>query len=64
MTGSWVFASQPGLSFGPREFQPRRPLRTDGHKDPMLYLASQSPRRRELLGRLGLPFGIIDLDLP
>jgi len=30
----------------------------------MLYLASQSPRRRELLGRLGLPFGIIDLDLP
>lgn len=33
-------------------------------KDPMLYLASQSPRRRELLGRLGLPFGIIDLDVP
>lgn len=30
----------------------------------MLYLASQSPRRRELLGRLGLPFGIIDLDIP
>ena len=30
----------------------------------MLYLASQSPRRRELLGRLGLPFGIIDLDVP
>ncbi|GAB3386420.1 Maf family protein [Lysobacter fragariae] len=30
----------------------------------MLYLASKSPRRRELLGRLGLPFGIIDLDLP
>lgn len=30
----------------------------------MLYLASQSPRRRELLGRLGLPFGIIDLNLP
>jgi len=30
----------------------------------MLHLASKSPRRRELLGRLGLPFGIIDLDLP
>jgi septum formation protein len=30
----------------------------------MLYLASQSPRRRELLGRLGLPFGLIDLDVP
>jgi septum formation protein len=33
-------------------------------KEPMLYLASKSPRRRELLGRLGLPFGIIDLDIP
>ncbi|MFK3649112.1 Maf family protein [Lysobacter enzymogenes] len=30
----------------------------------MLYLASQSPRRRELLGRLGLAFGLIDLDVP
>lgn len=30
----------------------------------MLYLASQSPRRRELLGRLGLEFGILELDLP
>lgn len=30
----------------------------------MLYLASQSPRRRELLGRLGLEFGLIDLDVP
>lgn len=30
----------------------------------MLYLASQSPRRRELLGRLGLEFGILDLDIP
>lgn len=30
----------------------------------MLYLASQSPRRRELLGRLGLEFGLIDLDIP
>lgn len=30
----------------------------------MLYLASKSPRRRELLGRLGLSFGMLDLDLP
>lgn len=30
----------------------------------MLYLASQSPRRRELLARLGLEFGRIDLDVP
>lgn len=30
----------------------------------MLYLASQSPRRRELLGRLGLAFGLLDLDVP
>ena len=30
----------------------------------MLHLASRSPRRAELLGRLGLEFGVIDLDLP
>jgi septum formation protein len=30
----------------------------------MLYLASKSPRRRELLGRLGVAFGLIDLDIP
>lgn len=30
----------------------------------MLYLASKSPRRHELLGRLGLPFGVLDLDIP
>ena len=30
----------------------------------MLYLASQSPRRRELLGRLGLPFAGLDVDVP
>ena len=29
----------------------------------MLHLASRSPRRAELLGRLGLDFGVIDLDL-
>ena len=30
----------------------------------MLYLASKSPRRRELLGRLGVAFGVLDLDIP
>jgi septum formation protein len=30
----------------------------------VLYLASQSPRRRELLKRLGLRFGIVDVDVP
>lgn len=30
----------------------------------MLHLASRSPRRRELLARLGLSFGVLDLDIP
>jgi len=30
----------------------------------MLYLASRSPRRSELLARLGLVFGVLDLDVP
>lgn len=30
----------------------------------MLHLASRSPRRAELLARLGLDFGVIDLDIP
>jgi septum formation protein len=30
----------------------------------MLYLASQSPRRRELLAQLGRPFATLDLDVP
>ena len=30
----------------------------------MLYLASQSPRRRELLAHLGQPFATLDLDVP
>lgn len=30
----------------------------------MLHLASQSPRRRALLGRLGLTFGVLDVDVP
>ncbi|QIK80196.1 septum formation protein Maf [Lysobacter sp. HDW10] len=30
----------------------------------MLYLASKSPRRADLLARLGVPFGLLDLDLP
>jgi len=29
-----------------------------------LHLASKSPRRRELLAKLGLDFGVLDLDLP
>ncbi|WP_202845292.1 Maf family protein [Luteimonas saliphila] len=30
----------------------------------MLHLASQSPRRRELLARLGVLFGVIEVDVP
>jgi septum formation protein len=30
----------------------------------MLYLASQSPRRRELLARLGVRFDVLDVDVP
>lgn len=30
----------------------------------MLYLASQSPRRRELLARLGVTFEIVDVEVP
>lgn len=30
----------------------------------MLYLASRSPRRRELLARLGLGFSVLELDVP
>jgi septum formation protein len=30
----------------------------------MLYLASQSPRRRELLAQLGLDFGLLEVDVP
>ncbi|KAA2286271.1 Maf family protein [Arenimonas fontis] len=30
----------------------------------MLHLASQSPRRRELLAQLGLDFGLLDVDVP
>ncbi len=30
----------------------------------MLHLASQSPRRRELLARLGLDFGVLDVEVP
>ena len=30
----------------------------------MLHLASRSPRRSELLARLGLAFGALDLDIP
>jgi septum formation protein len=30
----------------------------------MLYLASQSPRRRELLQQIGRDFGLLDVDVP
>ena len=30
----------------------------------MLYLASQSPRRRDLLAQLGVSFGLLDVDVP
>ncbi len=30
----------------------------------MLHLASQSPLRRELLARLGVDFGVVDVDVP
>ena len=30
----------------------------------MLYLASQSPRRRQLLQQLGLDFAVLDVDVP
>lgn len=30
----------------------------------MLHLASKSPRRRQLLARLGLDFGVLDVDVP
>ncbi|MGH8112640.1 MAG: Maf family protein [Rhodanobacteraceae bacterium] len=30
----------------------------------MLYLASKSPRRRELLAQLGVAFAIVDVDVP
>lgn len=30
----------------------------------MLHLASQSPRRRALLARLGVDFGVVDVDVP
>ncbi len=35
-----------------------------GYPCSMLHLASQSPRRRELLARLGLEFGVLDVDVP
>ena len=35
-----------------------------GYASPMLYLASRSPRRNELLARLDIPFRALDLDVP
>ncbi len=30
----------------------------------MLHLASQSPRRRQLLEQIGVPFAVLDVDVP
>ena len=35
-----------------------------GYSSAMLHLASRSPRRSELLARLGVAFGVLDLDIP
>jgi len=35
-----------------------------GYSSSMLHLASRSPRRSELLARLGLDFGVLDIDIP
>jgi len=35
-----------------------------GYASAMLYLASRSPRRNELLSRLGVPFRALDLEVP
>lgn len=35
-----------------------------GYASPMLWLASRSPRRSELLQRLAIPFQVVDLDVP
>ena len=49
-------------SFAPRSSPlVLRPLR---YASAMLYLASRSPRRNELLARLGIPFKALDLDVP
>ena len=38
--------------------------RASGYPSGMLHLASQSPRRRDLLAQLGIPFGVLDVDVP
>jgi septum formation protein len=35
-----------------------------GYSSTMLHLASRSPRRSELLARLGLDFGLLEIDIP
>ena len=48
-----------GFATRPRQCDGRR-----GYPVRMLLLASKSPRRRELLGRLGVPFAVLDIDIP
>ena len=38
--------------------------RASGYPSGMLHLASRSPRRRELLAQFGIPFGVLDVDVP
>jgi len=42
----------------------RRPPDRCGYACAMLHLASQSPRRRELLAQIGVPFEIVEVDVP
>jgi len=42
----------------------RRPPDRGGYACAMLHLASQSPRRRELLAQIGVDFEIVDVDVP
>ena len=36
----------------------------NGYPKHMLYLASQSPRRRELLDQIGIAYGVLDVNVP
>jgi len=49
---------------GVDDFRPESVQHAQGMLSAMLYLASRSPRRRELLARLGLAFDVLDIDIP
>lgn len=49
----------------PHEAAQARRRRTSTRTQPViLYLASKSPRRRQLLEQLGIPFQVLDVDIP